>query len=153
MPKSYERRYLWLCALFLVAILAIGGIRYYNTHKVLHDCMMTTTAAAWVDMNANSVWDDGEAPLKGVAFHVDDVRNGYEDVGNPSVSGWSGTGAIEVWLPGCPKTRFELYATPPVGYRLTTEARLRMGETEAKEDSNQLRFGFAPLHDTPTPTP
>ncbi len=153
MPKPHKRKYLWLFILFLVVAMVGGGIWYYNAQQLHEDCMITATVDAWIDENANGAWDDGEIPLEGVEFHVDDILNSYTDVGNRSISNQNGKASIDVWLPGCPKTRFELYAMPPSGYRLTTKARLRMGGVGYRGNGDPLRFGFTPLRETPTPAP
>jgi streptogramin lyase len=115
------------------------------------DCAWYASVEAWVDENANGIWDEGEPPLEGVEFHVDDVLNGYTNMGN-AISDWKGIARISLWLPGCPKARFEVYAEPPTGYRLTTDARLP-AEGEGYGGSGPFRFGFAPLPGFSTPTP
>lgn len=117
----------------------------------LADCIWDATGEAWVDENANGIWDEGEPPLEGVEFHVDDILNGHADVGR-ATSDWDGKANISVWLPGCPKARFEVYAEPPSSYRLTTDVRLPV-EGTGYGDSGPFRFGFALLPGFPTPTP
>jgi len=110
----------------------------------MEDCMWPGTAIAWVDVDADGIRDEGEPSLPGVRFYVDDVRNGFEKVGE-GVSDWYGEASFSVWLPGCPRVEFEVYPEVPAGYRLTTPLRLSA--------SRALEFGFGYLPGVPTVTP
>lgn len=92
---------------------------------IMADCAWNGKAKAWVDLNRDGKLDPGEPPLAGVAFLIDDVRNGYRKVGNPAVSNDQGEADLMVWIPGCPATEFEVYAEPPVGYKISGPQRMR----------------------------
>jgi hypothetical protein len=80
----------------------------------------------WVDSNENNVWDEGELPVEGVEFQVNDTRNNYLDVGSSAISDWEGNSRVLVWLPGCPSAKFEVLAIPPAGYYLLSDQALKI---------------------------
>ncbi len=57
-------------------------------------------------------------------MHVDNSADRRTDVADPAVTNERGEAKLNVWLPGCPEVKFEVYAQPPRGYKLTTRARL-----------------------------
>lgn len=118
-----------LTAIFVVIclIVAIGGIFSFSMGSA--DCAWLGIAKAWIDENENGYMDDGEIPLEGVSFHVDDIRNKYIDVAEPVTTDGNGDAQLDVWLPGCPDVDFEVYADVPEGYRPTTNSRLEASRT------------------------
>jgi hypothetical protein len=106
------------------------------------DCFFAGTARAWIDENENGIWDPDELPLPGVRFFVDDIKNELTNVGDAASSNEDGEAVVYVWLPGCPRVRFEIYATPPPGYRLTTQPRI----PARQDDDGPFPFGFAPVN-------
>jgi hypothetical protein len=115
------------------------------------DCAWSGTAQAWVDTNNNRVRDPGEPPLPGVTFHVNDTYNGYPDVGRANgTSNWKGEAGLTVWLPGCPKVEFEVYADTPPGYRAISDA---MQPADGNSTGQVFEFGFVQLPGIPTITP
>jgi hypothetical protein len=107
------------------------------------DCFFAGTVKAWVDNNEDGMWDPDEPPLSGVQFFIDDVRNHNTNVGDGAISNETGETLVYVWLPGCPKVRFEIYAEPPAGYRPTTQPRIPAREN----DKGPFLFGFVPLNE------
>lgn len=105
------------------------------------DCGWNGEARAYIDHNHNQVWDSAEPPLPKVKFFVDDTLNEYRKVNGEDVSNVQGTADLGVFLPGCPRVAFEVYAEPPDGYILTTPARLPVHYGAAAE---VFEFGFAP---------
>ncbi len=97
------------------------------------DCLWGGRAQAWIDRDANGVWDAGEPPLPGVTFSVVDARS--KSRWAQGVSDASG-GASLHFLYGCDRREWEVQAQPPAGYRRTTPERVR--------DGTPFRFGFAP---------
>jgi streptogramin lyase len=89
-------------------------------------------------LNGNGVRDQGDPPLPGVTFHVNDILNGYSDVGDADgPSDWKGEVQLTVWLPGCPDARFEVYPDTPPGYRALSDSR-----PTADDGSSNIVFGF-----------
>ncbi|RIK30471.1 MAG: hypothetical protein DCC56_09105 [Anaerolineae bacterium] len=80
------------------------------------DCLWSAPILTWIDANENGVWDEGELPVEGVKFQVNDTQNNINDVGDIAVSDWEGKAQAFVWLPGCPSAKFEVLAFPPDGY-------------------------------------
>ena len=108
------------------------------------DCLWAGSTFAFIDENANGKHEQGEPPLAGVAFHVDDVLNKYVDVGyhHPEITDEDGKGWLSVWLPGCPEVALEVYTVPSDGYVLTTP-----DTVPAQHRSNLIQhfaFGFRP---------
>jgi hypothetical protein len=108
------------------------------------DCQFAGTAVAWIDENENGMWDRSEPPLHGVSFFVDDVENQIRNVGDPAISNENGEALVYVWLPGCPRVKLEVYATPPPAYRLTTQPRINARE----DDRGPFLFGFISIADS-----
>jgi len=114
------------------------------------DCIWDATAQAWVDVNRNGIRDPSDPPLPGVTFHVNDTLNEYPDVGDSRPSNWKGEAGLSVWLPGCPKAEFEVYADTLPGYRALSDA----GQpADAKSSDQVFEFGFVQLLGIPTITP
>jgi len=129
------------CGIWLLLKVVFGSF-------VMADCTWTGNATAWIDENRNGIKDDGEPPLSDVQFFVDDTDNKYTDVGGDSITNWKGESRLSVWLPGCPKTKMEVYPQIPLGYELTTSPRLKGGKSD-----ETYEFGFAYLPGVPTATP
>jgi len=85
------------------------------------DCAWSAPLLTWNDTNENGVWDDGEQPIEGVRFEVNDVLNNYENVGAQAVSDWEGKAQASVWLAGCPSAKFEVLAFSPEGYSFVSD--------------------------------
>ena len=138
-----------------ILILAIPLYQYMRYGEIslpmaAVDCIWDGTGLAWIDSNSNGIFDNYESPLPGVAFHVDDVLNNYQEVNRPSVSNWNGEAALSVWLPGCPGTSFEIHPDVPQGFRLTTGAKLAI---DGGFQGKQFAFGFYQIDGFPTVTP
>jgi hypothetical protein len=105
----------------------------------------------WVDTNGNGLWDEGEQPVEGVRFQVNDVLNNYENVGNGAISDWEGKADAFVWLPGCPSAKFEVLAFPPEGYYLIADQVVEFkGSGNGHDDPVLFPLGREPGFPTPT---
>lgn len=120
------------------------------TPEVFEDCIWGGTAKAWLDVNANGVWDNNEQPLGNVLFFVDDTHNKLKQVGSYSVSNSLGEAELSVWLPGCPKVAFEVYAQAPDNYQPTSQIRI---SDEPEKKKREFQFGFIYKQGMPTATP
>lgn len=121
--------------LLFISLILMGGYLFFYIFSY-QDCIWTGQGQAWVDKNENGVWDAGELALANVRFRVDDVQNGHTDVGDEAITGNTGETTVTVWLPGCPRTAFEVYAEPPPDYSLTTAPRL------SPQNDTPFAFGF-----------
>lgn len=121
------------------------------THGFAPDCIWGTTVQTWVDLNGNGLRDTSDPPLPGVTFHVDDILNGYSEVGGAeSPTDWKGEARLSVWLPGCPSARFEIYPDIPSGYNALSNSRPIV---DVKSFDKVFDFGFSQLPGMPTITP
>jgi hypothetical protein len=111
---------------------------------------------AWIDENADGVWDEGETAFPGVALNLTGPGVSHTDVSDED--GRAELGAC--WTVRCsrepqssvcvaidpdPERKLEVYPTVPPSYRLTTVARRRT------RLGGPLQFGF--VLNGPTPTP
>jgi hypothetical protein len=103
------------------------------------ECLWVAEVRAFIDQDEDAQWDEGELPLSGVKFHLDDVLNKYKDVGGPSISDAQGSSTVTALLGGCPEVVFEMYAEAPQGYIHTTLRRIHVGGDKPKDP---LFFGF-----------
>lgn len=94
------------------------------------DCGYSAIGKAWLDINTNGIWDDDEVPLSGVRFFVDDIYNRFRRVNDEAITDQNGQAFINVFLPGCPTYKFEIYTVMEPKYRLTTPARLDVEESD-----------------------
>lgn len=139
----------------LTATPNFAATRTFTTTPTLEpmfvDCDWTGIAKAWLDDNKNGIWDTDEKPLENVRFFVDDTLNKFKNVSNFAVSDANGTSDLDVWLPGCPKVLFEVYAEAPTSYIFTTKSRI------PADPQLQVRkifyFGFTYKQGAPTATP
>jgi hypothetical protein len=91
---------------------------------VVSDCGWSSLVIAWLDLDANGARDTGqEPPLAGVTFVLEDVYSGYGRMMASAVTDEEGRASLSVFLPGCPRTKLEVFARPPDGYRATTATR------------------------------
>ena len=91
------------------------------TPTVSVDCVLESQVAAWLDANANGRRDPSETALAGVRFELDDVSHGDKNIAEVSISASDGTAVVSKFLPGCPESKFEVRAVPPLGFKFTTD--------------------------------
>ena len=101
----------------------------------LSDCFWSVEAEAWLDPNANGLWDKEEQPLAGVRFRLD----GDEKVSDSS--GKAHFGVFPVWCQQ--QVEFEISALPPSGYEPTTLLPLRV---RGLGPLGKCLFGFRRVH-------
>lgn len=132
MEENVHCRGLLPLGVFVLIVVLLAGCRS-------PDCELSATVRTWVDENENGIWDDNEAPLPDVKCFVE----GAYTVGvGKAASNQDGEAHLSVMLAGCPKEAvFSVYAEPPSGYRLTTQARL----SARGHDERPFLFGFAPV--------
>ncbi|MBN2500434.1 MAG: hypothetical protein JXB38_06660 [Anaerolineales bacterium] len=130
---------IWILV-FVLVILVVGSF-YVIDQTPFWECAWSGTGRAWIDTNQNGVWDEGEDPLPGVMFSVDDVRNGDEKV-ITAQGGENGAVKLVIELKQCPSVAYAVYVEVPQGYRLTTPERL---VDERMTNDAEFLFGFVPV--------
>jgi Two component regulator propeller len=137
--------------LIFVFIVALGSILLSSCHLGFVDCGWGAQLLTWVDTNENGVWDEGEQPVEGVHFQVNDIFNNYTDVGRIAISDWNGKAGTSVWLPGCPSAKFEVLAILPEGYAFVSDPVVQIeGRRYGSEDP--ILFPLRREAGYPTPT-
>jgi hypothetical protein len=135
-----------LITVFTVAFLFFSAIHYILGAGDVADCTWYASARTWIDANADGLVNPGESPLRDVKIHVDDLQNQLATVSWPAVTDQEGNVQLNVSIPGCADTVFELSVDIPEGYRLTTRPRLAVQPDlwEVAATGRVYYFGFAP---------
>jgi hypothetical protein len=115
----------------LITISTVALIFFSMLHYILRvggvaDCAWHSSARTWIDSNGDGLLNHGESPLSGVEIHVDDVENQLVDVGWPAMTDKYGDVHLNVSIPGCSNSVFEIYADIPEGFRVTTRPRIEV---------------------------
>ena len=90
------------------------------------DCAWHGSARTWIDSNGDGLVNKGEPPLANVEIHIDDIQNRLLDVGWPAITNQNGDVELDVPMPKCSDSIFEIYAYTPEGYRITTGPRIEV---------------------------
>ena len=131
-----------------VALLFFSAVHYILKTGNVGDCAWYGSARAWIDSNADGRIDPHEPPLSDVKIHVDDVQNQFLDISWPATTDQDGDVQLNVSMPGCSGSAFEIFVDIPEGYRATTKPRIEI-ERDPWENPGRARvyyFGFAPEH-------
>lgn len=115
----------------LITISTVALIFFSMLHYILRvggvaDCAWHSSARAWIDSNGDGLVNHGESPLGGVEIHIDDVENQLIDVGWPAITDKYGDAHLNVSIPNCSNSVFEIYADIPEGFRVTTRPRIEV---------------------------
>lgn len=115
----------------LITIATVALIFFSMLHYILRvggvaDCAWHSSARAWIDSNGDGLVNHGESPLSGVEIHIDDVENQLIDVGWPAITDKYGDVNLNVSIPSCSNSVFEIYADIPEGFRFTTRPRIEV---------------------------
>jgi len=135
-----------LITVFTVAFIFFSAVHYILGAGDVADCTWYASARTWIDANADGLVNPGEPPLRDVKIHVDDLQNQLATVSWPAVTDQDGNVQLDVSIPGCADTVFELSVDIPEGYRITTRPRFAV-QPELWEIAGTGRvyyFGFAP---------
>lgn len=127
---------------FVAVPLALPTARLSETATTGRDCIWRGTGEAWIDENADGVWEANERPLPGVQLTVNDPQFVI-----PQTTGVDGRTAFRLGLRGCTDPDLIVAASPPPGYHPTTAPALL-----ARPAPIAYQFGFiaVPLGATPT---
>jgi hypothetical protein len=139
----------FLLGSLLITILTIASMFFSMVHYVIKaggvaDCAWHSSAKAWIDSNEDGLVNDGEAPLRDVEIHIDDLENQLFNVSWPVITDQSGTVPFSVPIPGCSDTVFEIYVDIPEGYHMTTRPRIEVNPAlSGSADTESIYyFGF-----------
>ena len=134
-----------LITVFTVAFLFFSAIHYILRAGGVSDCTWYASAQTWIDANADGQVDPGESPLGDVKIHVNDTHAEFASVSWPAITDQNGTVQLNVSIPGCADTVFEISVDTPDGYRITTRPRLAIQpELWESAGAHVYYFGFAP---------
>jgi hypothetical protein len=115
----------------LVAISTIALIFFSMLHYILRaggvaDCAWHGSAKAWIDSNRDGLVNNDESPLGNIAIHINDVENRFVDIAWPAITDKQGQVQLNVSIPNCSNSVFEIYADIPKGFRVTTRPRIEI---------------------------
>ena len=133
-----------LIAVFAVALMFFSALQYILREGSIDDCAWSSSVKTWIDSNRDGLLNRGEPPLPGVEIHVDDRGNQLVDVGWPAISHADGEVRLNVSIPGCEQTVFEIYVEVPAGYSPTTAVRLEVNSDAREGTERMYYFGFLP---------
>jgi len=135
-----------LITVFTVAFLFFSAVHYILKGGDVAHCAWYGSARAWIDSNADGRINPDEPPLSDVQVHVDDMQNQFIDIDWPASTDQDGDVQLNVSLPGCSGTAFEIYVEVPEGYRATTRPRIEvnLNPEESLNTEYVYYFGFAP---------
>lgn len=135
-----------LITVFTVAFIFFSAVHYILRAGDAADCTWYASARTWIDANADGLVNSGEIPLGDVKIHVEDLQNQLTAVSWPAITDQKGDVQLNVSIPGCADTVFEIYVDVPEGYRITTRPRLAVQPDiwETAGTGRVYYFGFAP---------
>jgi hypothetical protein len=115
----------------LITVSSVALIFFSTLHYILRvggaaDCAWHGSAKTWIDSNRDGLVNNDESLLRNIAIHIDDVENNLIDVSWPAVTDRSGEAQLNVSIPSCSNSVFEIYADIPEGFRLTTRPRIEV---------------------------
>jgi hypothetical protein len=135
-----------LITLLTIALMLFSALHYILRAGGIADCVWHSSARAWVDSNGDGFVNNGEQPLRDVEIHMDAENQlaGEGGVGWSAITDQDGQVQLNVSIPGCSETVFEVYADIPEGYRLTTRPRLEVTGNfwESLRAESIYYFGF-----------
>ena len=115
----------------LIAISTIALIFFSMLHYILRvggvaDCAWHGSAKTWIDSNRDGLVNHDESLLGNIAIHIDDVENKLVDIGWPAITDQYGDAQLNVSIPSCSNSVFEIYADIPEGFRVTIRPRIEI---------------------------
>jgi len=115
-----------LIMILSIALMVFSALHYILKGSSVIDCAWHGSARTWIDSNGDGFVNKDEPPLADVEIHIDDVQNRLIDVGWPATTNQSGNVQLNVPMPKCSDTVFEIYIHVPEGYRITTMPRIEV---------------------------
>ena len=115
-----------LLTIFTIALMVFSALHYILKSGGIVDCAWQGTARTWIDLNGDGLVNNNEPPLRNIEIHIDDVKNELVDIGWPAITDKTGETRLNIPMPNCSDTIFEIYADTPEGYRMTTIPRIEV---------------------------
>jgi len=115
-----------LITILSIALMVFSALHYVLKGSSVVDCVWHGSARAWIDSNGDGLVNKDELPLADVEIHIDDIQNRLVDVGWPATTNQKGSVQLNVPMPRCSDSVFEIYAQAPEGYRITTMPRIQV---------------------------
>ena len=109
-----------------VALLFFSMLHYILRDGGVADCAWHGSVKTWIDSNRDGLVNHDESLLGNVVIHIDDVKNRLVDVGWPATTDQYGETQLNVSIPSCSNSAFEIYADIPEGFRMTTRPRIEV---------------------------
>jgi hypothetical protein len=115
----------------LIVISTIALIFFSMLHYILKaggvaDCAWHGSAKVWIDANRDGLVNNDESPLGNVVIHINDIENNLMEVGWPAITDKQGQAQLNVSIPNCANSVFEIYADIPQGFHVTTRSRIEV---------------------------
>jgi hypothetical protein len=115
----------------LIAISTIALIFFSMLHYILKaggvaDCAWHGSAKVWIDANRDGLVNNDESPLGNVVIHINDIENNLMEVGWSAITDKQGQAQLNVSIPNCANSVFEIYADIPQGFHVTTRSRIEV---------------------------
>jgi hypothetical protein len=115
----------------LIAISTIALIFFSMLHYILKaggvaDCAWHGSAKVWIDANRDGLVNNDESPLGNVVIHINDIENNLMEIGWPAITDKQGQAQLNVSIPNCANSVFEIYADIPQGFHVTTRSRIEV---------------------------
>lgn len=135
-----------LITILSIALMVFSVLHYMLKGSRIIDCVWHGSARTWTDLNGDGFVNKGEPPMAAVEIHIDDIQNQLIDVGWPATTNQNGDAELNVPMPKCSDTVFEIYARTPEGYRITTIPRLQVNWNlwGSLSPPSVYYFGFVP---------
>ncbi|HEX9331999.1 MAG TPA: hypothetical protein VF896_08940 [Anaerolineales bacterium] len=129
-----------------IAFLFFSALHYILEISGITDCVWHSSARTWIDSNGDGLVNNGEPPLSNVEIHINDVKNQLVNVGWHATTNMYGDAQLNVLIPNCSDTVFEVYADTPEGYRMTTRPRIEVNRDfwGSLGTESIYSFGFIP---------
>lgn len=137
-----------LIAVFTVAFAFFFALHYILQMRGIADCGWQASAKAWIDTNRDGLINAGEPPLSDVEIYIKDVQNQLFDLHWPAITDKKGDVQLDISLPGCSNTVFEISVEIPEGYQTTTRSRIEVNADVSSSPNIEhiYYFGFVSDH-------
>ena len=133
-----------LITVFTIAFMFFSALHYILRGGRVADCLWQASVMTWVDSNRNGLVETGEPPLSEVKIHIHEAENQLVNLNWPATTDKDGDALLNIPIPGCVDTRFEIAVDIPNGYRITTRPRIQV-HSDIQESPGGERvyfFGF-----------
>lgn len=133
-----------LITVFTIAFMFFSALHYILRGGSVADCLWQASVTAWVDSNGNGLVEADEPPLSEVKIHLYEAESQLVNLSWPATTDKDGDAQLNIPIPGCVDTLFEISVDIPNGYRITTRPRIQV-HSDIQESPGKERvyfFGF-----------